>query len=99
MAAKNPKAGRGPCPSCGASIAFRRSLQSGKLTFTCDECDCAGYADQGGAADRKWSATLTALEAPAPATKVAKTDLPATVAPAAQAVKPGAKKGFSLADV
>lgn len=66
MATKNPKAGRGKCPSCAEPVLFRRSAVSGKLTYTCDECDSAGYADQGGKADAKWSASIASpVQAPA----------------------------------
>ena len=64
MSAKNPKAGRGPCPVCGSKVMFRAS-SSGKLTFTCDECDFSGYADPGGQAHEKLSASIT-QPAPAP---------------------------------
>jgi len=63
MSAKNPKAGRGPCPVCGSTVMFRAS-PSGKLTFNCDDCDFSGYADPGGVAHGKLTASI---KQPAPA--------------------------------
>lgn len=62
MSAKNPKAGRGPCPNCGESVLFRKSPASGRLTYACDHCDHSAYAEPGGAAHAKWSAALVHVE-------------------------------------
>ena len=58
MSRKNPKAGEGPCPSCSRPVFFRSSA-SGKLQYSCDGCDSSGYADPGGQAHAKWSASIT----------------------------------------
>jgi hypothetical protein len=51
-------------------VLFRKSPASGRLTFSCDECDSTGYADPGGIAFAKWSASLkadpSAIPTPAP---------------------------------
>jgi len=39
-------------------VLFRQSPTSGRLTFSCDACDLAGYADPGGAAHKKFSAAM-----------------------------------------
>lgn len=72
MAAKNPKAGRGKCPTCGHAVVFRRSTSTGKLTYTCDECDSNGFADKGGKAEAQWSASIApaAAEEEAPPVEV-----------------------------
>ena len=94
MAAKNPKAGRGSCPTCSASVVFRRSPATGKLAFSCDECDSSGYADKGSAADAKWSATI-ASPAPAPGPAATPAAAPSSTSAPAPAAKKTAKP-FSL---
>lgn len=64
MTAKNPKAGRGPCPTCGESVLYRKSPVSHKLHFTCDNCDSSGFADPGGLAHKRWSASIKPETAP-----------------------------------
>ena len=69
MAQRNPKAGHGRCQfkGCDATVWFRQSPQSGKLSYTCEACDRTAYADAGGKGHRDFSAAITEPAAPAPA--------------------------------
>lgn len=58
------KIGRGPCPSCGESVTFRKS-SGGMLTHKCDGCDSTGYAEPGGKAYQTRMATIQRESAPA----------------------------------
>lgn len=60
MSAKNPKAGRGPCPTCGETVLFRKS-SVGRLTYSCDHCDTSGYSEPNGKGHRKWEAGLAPI--------------------------------------
>jgi hypothetical protein len=64
VSAKNPKAGRGPCPNCGESILFRQSPTSGRMMYSCDYCDHSGFADKDGQAFKKWAASLDGATTP-----------------------------------
>jgi len=58
MAKAAPKAGKGPCPNCGASIWFRTSA-GGNLCYRCQDCDASGYAEPGGKAHTRWVQSFT----------------------------------------
>ena len=94
MSAKNPKAGRGPCPNCAELVLFRKSPASGRLTYSCDHCDHSAFADPGGKAHAKWAGALTDTT-PEPAPKA--DDKPAsTVKPEPAPVKRPARSVFDL---
>lgn len=96
------KVGRGPCPSCGEPVAFRKS-SGGMLTHKCDACDSSGYAEPNGEAFKKRMASLTSRSEPdaVPAQpKPAATPAPKAPQPTPETPpKKVVNSAFSLADL
>jgi len=88
---KNPKAGRGPCPNCSTPVLFRSSPSSGRISFTCDECDSAGYADPDSAAAKKWRASFVSSESAPSSTSSSEPTPASSPAPSAPAPRAAAR--------
>lgn len=77
--ATSEKVGRGPCPSCGEPVMFRRS-SGGMLCHKCEMCDSSGFAAPGGDA---YKARIKSLTHPAPGSTSEPAAAPAKAKPVA----------------
>lgn len=90
--AKARRAGLGPCPETPTHDVVFKFSSGGKLTWSCDRCECSGYYEEGGVSYRRRIEGISSLDdavpaAPAPPAP-APTTTPAPPAPAPK--KPGA---------
>jgi hypothetical protein len=88
------KFGHMKCPACAERVVVEVN-ENETLSFSCDECDCSGYARKGQGVHALWLKNIQRVAGDAPAPAAARSVTPAAASPEKARAAAPAKKSSS----